>query len=706
MTNEEIIRRFNNEENKIKVVDMGTGTGEFLSAYREKYPEHEIIGFELLSIPQILLKAPGVVTGTDARETGIRGDSVDKVTINMLPAGFFKKQPGYKEPLIAGFLSEAMRILKPGGQIYIVTENRQQNPVSIRAVKKRLRDLGFDIELGGVPFTKEIESDYPRVGIATVWGPLIIFKASKSRMMSVKEQAEQDLVNLNQFFPEKLKDITDLRQARNLIEEFLTDGKEFSSERVSVMKIEGDSTFVVGGLNRALVDYFILPYMSVAGVFEFPDRKIALPIRSPFKKQGGQPTLPGGYRQSGMTPEENILREMSEELGFPADYKLDAKHLRLIKIVSSNLVPNAPPEVAFFYRYLATEAEERLILRKIETDNDEKKQIEKRKYYDGLESLSKRGPGQGETSGLVIISEASLKVGRVTITNKFLDQREEYEAEFAVPLKLFTQLDDLKGLRFDRQDSAQSAQDQEMKAGEPKEYRIMLIEHEPSVAAKYKKVLEVLGYQVEVFDKMGDALVEFQKRPRAYSLVISNFNPGPSEPNMNGIKLARQLSRIDSKIKIGPKIKIVIHTLDNKKLKAKIRKENLGKLPPYIIDIIPALIEREGTHNLVELMRRVEKKGHFRKAVDSAMKARDVGGIDLTPANMHLQTKMDSRLYVNGDGFFAGRGVDSALGRDDKGIQFHIDPAMLAQLQNAPGFVPLIISIHSMTDLRKFLNSP
>ena len=58
----------------------------------------------------------------------------------------------------------------------------------------------------------------------------------------------------------------------------------------------------------------------------------------------------------------------------------------------------------------------------------------------------------------------------------------------------------------------------------------------------------------------------------------------------------------------------------------------------------------------------------------------DKGGIDLTPSNMNLQTQ-------NNGG----------------GIKFHLDPAMLQQLQNAPGFVPVIINIQPMTDLREFL---
>ncbi|MBF0571813.1 MAG: hypothetical protein HQL12_08045 [Candidatus Omnitrophica bacterium] len=59
------------------------------------------------------------------------------------------------------------------------------------------------------------------------------------------------------------------------------------------------------------------------------------------------------------------------------------------------------------------------------------------------------------------------------------------------------------------------------------------------------------------------------------------------------------------------------------------------------------------------------------------------GGIDLTPANMSLQTK-------NNGGE----------------IKFHLDPAMLQQLQNALGFMPVIINIRPMDNLREFLGAP
>ena len=50
------------------------------------------------------------------------------------------------------------------------------------------------------------------------------------------------------------------------------------------------------------------------------------------------------------------------------------------------------------------------------------------------------------------------------------------------------------------------------------------------------------------------------------------------------------------------------------------------------------------------------------------------------------------------------RGNDNrGVGNDKGGIKFHLDPAMLKQLQNAPGFTPVIINIEPMTDLSVFL---
>jgi len=69
---------------------------------------------------------------------------------------------------------------------------------------------------------------------------------------------------------------------------------------------------------------------------------------------------------------------------------------------------------------------------------------------------------------------------------------------------------------------------------------------------------------------------------------------------------------------------------------------------------------------------------------DSAVIAQsnDLGGIDFK------SDKVDNVLTVQNSG---------------SAIRFNIDPAMLQQLQNAPGFVPVIINIQPMNDLHLFL---
>ena len=107
-------------------------------------------------------------------------------------------------------------------------------------------------------------------------------------------------------------------------------------------------------------------------------------------------------------------------------------------------------------------------------------------------------------------------------------------------------------------------------------------------------------------------------------------------------------------------------------------------------------IRREGQYNGIDNVDFVAVnfesfKGLYNQSIP--VNSDDLGGIDLTPANMDLQTKIDSRL----------RGNDNDRSGNGHGIQFHIDPAMLKQLQDAPGFMPVIINIQPMTDLAAFL---
>jgi len=107
-------------------------------------------------------------------------------------------------------------------------------------------------------------------------------------------------------------------------------------------------------------------------------------------------------------------------------------------------------------------------------------------------------------------------------------------------------------------------------------------------------------------------------------------------------------------------------------------------------DLIAELTLATGTSRNPKIEQLIESLGSRDSSQlahqDRAMQKK--GGIDLTPAHMNLQTKIDS---------------SAAPQNDNEGIKFHLDPAMLEQLQNAPGFVPVIINIQPMTDLRQFL---
>jgi hypothetical protein len=103
---------------------------------------------------------------------------------------------------------------------------------------------------------------------------------------------------------------------------------------------------------------------------------------------------------------------------------------------------------------------------------------------------------------------------------------------------------------------------------------------------------------------------------------------------------------------------------------AKIVREKRSLIDPL------SRLEELGMVELIQDHLHIDLKQFF--AADQAMLEEKPGGIDLTPARMNLQT--------NGNG-----------------IRFHLDPAMLQKLQNAPGFVPVIINIQPMADLRTFL---
>ena len=95
-----------------------------------------------------------------------------------------------------------------------------------------------------------------------------------------------------------------------------------------------------------------------------------------------------------------------------------------------------------------------------------------------------------------------------------------------------------------------------------------------------------------------------------------------------------------------------------------------------------------------ELNQLNNRNAQLAKSLTDEASTSRTGGIDFRPANMNVQTSvMDSRF----------RGNDNMAKGDESGIKFHLDAAMLVRLQNASGFVPVIINVKPLVNLRKFL---
>jgi predicted Rossmann-fold nucleotide-binding protein len=140
-------------------------------------------------------------------------------------------------------------------------------------------------------------------------------------------------------------------------------------------------------------------------------------------------------------------------------------------------------------------------------------------------------------------------------------------------------------------------------------------------------------------------------------LVAMNGGPGTMHEAITGLKNGRKVIALP----YGGVGQTLYDAKETGVISDALRKEGLNE--DFLKLIIPSTMEQfEGVLQAV--------------SEDRAQ----LGGIDLTSANLSLQTR-------NSGGE----------------IKFHVDPAMLQQLQNAPGFVPVIINIQPMTNLRLWL---
>lgn len=181
--NRRILESFSSAKEKMKVVDFGSQYGRFIQAYRQKFPDHLIIGFDndpglrsaFGDLPE------GIVLG-DARHTGIIEATIQKVTV-ILPNPEEQVETGQ----IVELFEEAWRILQPGGIIEVAVEDpasvdflhpHQKVPSLIHG---SLLSHGFVMDVDGERL-KEIRPDYPRSEMMRAdfyWDQALLFAAHK-----------------------------------------------------------------------------------------------------------------------------------------------------------------------------------------------------------------------------------------------------------------------------------------------------------------------------------------------------------------------------------------------------------------------------------------------------------------------------------------------------------------------------------------------
>jgi len=95
---------------------------------------------------------------------------------------------------------------------------------------------------------------------------------------------------------------------------------------------------------------------------------------------------------------------------------------------------------------------------------------------------------------------------------------------------------------------------------------ILIVDDEKLIVEMTKEMLENLGYQVTGYTNCGEALKMVRQEPEKFDLVLTDFDM----PQMNGLELARELTRIH------PDIPIILFSAFHNVVSPKKAREILG----------------------------------------------------------------------------------------------------------------------------------
>jgi 8-oxo-dGTP pyrophosphatase MutT (NUDIX family) len=127
-----------------------------------------------------------------------------------------------------------------------------------------------------------------------------------------------------------------------------------------------------------------------------PDGRLIL--RQGFKENGGAGTTNvfGGHVLASVSYAETAEKELKEELGFPADYRLQGKFELLGAEGQFYAIRGWEPDRITFYRYIPSEEEIRIIESESKRLNARREEIGEAAFAGELKAIREKGAGGGE----------------------------------------------------------------------------------------------------------------------------------------------------------------------------------------------------------------------------------------------------------------------------------------------------------------------
>ncbi len=190
------------------------------------------------------------------------------------------------------------------------------------------------------------------------------------------------------------------------------------------------------------------------------------------------------------------------------------------------------------------------------------------------------------------------------------------------------------------------------------------------------EVKNVIGEYVTILNSIQEKIVPGQ--PFSISVQLTPAERSVYDQIMRLIDVVQASGVLNSGNRTG-----LLKGFQNMKMRMDLR---------YELEFLNNIQQREAARNLLQKV----KEELDRALITHGPSDREA----ILPVNLHVQ---NNALARNGGIDFTVNKTPLEIQNAGEGIKFHFDPALLRQLQNDPGFVPVIINISPLNNLRQFL---